>query len=146
MTPEEEVQFWRRFWSESLRVYGDKRGTYRELAIKAMERLAFECLSLIGTDAADLPERIRKACDEKARSDWGKSRDPGAVIQMYLALIDPIDARLPPQYRVNKDAAPMDKNDAIKKVAEAFGFQSFAACYQFLKREGVKGLPSTWPK
>jgi hypothetical protein len=64
---------------------------------------------------------------------------------MYLALTDPVDARLPTECRVDKEARPMDRWEAISTVAEEFRFPSPEACYQFLKREGVKGLPSTWP-
>ena len=140
MTPEQEVRFWRRFWSESLRLYGDKRGTYHELATKAMDRLFDQCARLCDKDPTppesetDFQRRLAAACDDKARRDWAKRRAPGRVVAAYLDRVQPLDAR------------PMDRWDAIAEVADLFGFQSPMACYQFLKREDVKGLPSTWPE
>jgi hypothetical protein len=74
MNSEQEVRFWRRFWSESLRIYGDKKGTYRDLVLKPMDWLGDGCAFLCDHDPPpDKPEfKFQKALDEKARRDWGK--------------------------------------------------------------------------
>lgn len=140
MTPEEEVQFWRRFYSESLRLYGDKRGTLSELTMKAMDRLGNECL-LVATASPDetskdkasnsegfKAEQFMAHCDEVSRKDWGKRHVPGRVVLAYLNACD-----------------DLPRDAAIREVARKFRFPSYEAAYKFLQRQGVKGLPSTWP-
>ena len=146
MTPEQEVIFWRHFYDESLRLFGDKQGTLREMTERAMKHLATDCYweatylyERRKTDTPSPPaqkgrfdvERFKAARDEKTRQDWSKSRPPGRVQMTYA------HAHL---------RQGMNKEEAIRHVAIVWRFPSYDAAYQFLKREGIRGLPSTWPK
>ncbi len=136
MTPEEEVLFWRRFYSESLRLFGDKRGTLGEMTAKAMHRIGDDCMRHALHPQPPDPQPIGRFdvaafmayCDDATRGEWAKGYPAARVVSLYIRL-------------TQEDPAPMDRTDAIREVARAFRFPSFDAAYQFLKREGVEGLP-----
>ena len=145
MTPEQEVIFWREFYAESIRLFGDKNGTFKEMMEKAMERLHYHCYceavylherkkleNPINADHQSGFNRLKfiEDSESKFKKDWNKSRPPTAVLRLYFSCI--------------YDRS-MSNDDAIKEVKSIFKFPSYMAAYQFLKREGVKGLPSTWP-
>jgi hypothetical protein len=123
MTPEQEVRFWRYFHRESIRLFGDKRGTYRELHEKAMDRLYVNArLYAVYGPFDGEPEHL-----DDLPADWSKQRAPNNVVGYYTALLS--------------SPNPPDRWAAIRQTADLFEFPSLQACYQFLKREGVKGLP-----
>ncbi len=163
LIPEEEARLWREFFAECLLVYGEKRGTFKELLLKAVERAvpmsdaaAFRLAFLRAIDDHSARRgsqitggnfdlgRFMASCDEANKQRWRKSYDPVGVVAMYMSLTDPVDAHLPPSLQ-SSAAAPMDKREAIERVKAAFGFPSFEACHKFLERAGVDGLPATWP-
>lgn len=163
LPPQLEAKLWRSFFAQCLLVFGDKKGTFKELLSKAVDRCSITdpaAFKIALLKAIDDHEALRNSpcsgrfdvrafvsgCDEKSEAKWSKSYPEGRVILMYHALIDPVDCQLPVDLRMNKDARPMDKREAIEEVARAFNFPSYNACYQFLKRADVKGLPPTWPK
>ena len=141
MTPEEEVRFWRFFYAESLRLFGDKKGTFESLTAKAMRLLKYDVQFFVSRGVpvyeyyappnGNKLER-QKDYDEKRRKCWGKQHDPYALAWYFEVYTNPA-------YLVS-----MSKDAAIRKIKEEFRFPSFEAAYKALQRAGVKGLPSTW--
>lgn len=151
------ARFWSRFYSESMRLFGDKKGgTLQQMTDKAMQRIGLECLvyaenpeqfvrdearrgDFLKTDGfVSTPDSFLEHCDQRARDEWSARRIPWQVVSAYLELIQP----MPEQFG---GKPPMSRRDAVEEVARRFRFPSFNACYQYLKLQKVP-LPSNWPE
>ena len=144
MTPEQEVRFWRYFYAESQRLFGDKKGTLEAMTAKAMKLLEWDALLVAGTGKAgyeyakDERERQewRRQFDERKRQEWRRHYVPAYLEQAWLIYTRRTDDR----------SLRLNKADAIRQIAKDYRFLSFEAAYKALQRLGIKGLPSTWPK
>ena len=129
---EEEVRFWRLFYQESIRLFGDKRGTLGELIEKAMKRIQGHCRYLAMTPDKLRNQRQIAYFEERSVNNWSKSHEPEILAAAYhWHLANP---------------AGVSKEDAIRQVAKEFRFSSYGAAHKALERAGVKKLPPTWPK
>ncbi|OUR63488.1 hypothetical protein A9Q79_10315 [Methylophaga sp. 42_25_T18] len=149
-------RFWKLFYSETIRLFGDKQsGTLEHMLKKAMVHLEFECRILASApepvtekgessskkkSTFDL-EGFSKYADKQRREEFRKAYPSTVVLDYYTLTNDSGEVGL-----VMGFDPPMDRNDAIKMLTKKYNFPSFDACYQHLKRAKVKGLPSTWPK
>ena len=141
MTPEEEVRFWRFFYAESQRLFGDKEGPFESLTAKAMRLLKYdaEFFAIYGKAGyeyglnARKHVEMRKKFDARKRGDWRKRYIPDYLRIAYKIYISPADG-------------DMSKEDAIRQIARDYRFPSYEAAYKELQRIGIKGLPSTWAK
>lgn len=161
MTPEEEVRFWRFFYAESQRLFGDKEGTLESLTAKAM-RLLEEDAGFFARYRVPIYEvwtpdnkkvEMQKKHDERKRKLWKKQYNPSRLASEFDLLTNPAyygDAYYGDTIGVIPNPAYlgriMSKDDAIGVIKEAFRFPSAEAVYKALQRAGVKGLPPTWPK
>lgn len=144
MTPEEEVRFWRFFYAESVRLFGDKEGTFESLTAKAMRLLEpdAEFYAVNGkpiyefytppTAPDNIKAEIKKHHDDGRRELWKKQHNPGLLAASFQILTTTDYYGL------------MSKDDAIRAIKKEFRFPSYDAAYKALQRAGVKGLPSTW--
>lgn len=145
MTPEEEVRFWRFFYVESQRLFGDKKtwkdGTFESLTAKAMHLLRSDAEFVasygkacyeFGKNEQECAE-WRKQFDERKRDEWGQRYIPAYLDIAYRVYI-------------SRAGRHMSKKDAIRQIAKDYRFPSYEAAYKELQRIGIKGLPSTWPK
>ncbi|MFZ1538442.1 MAG: hypothetical protein WAT23_13790 [Chromatiaceae bacterium] len=140
MTPEEEIRFWRYFYTESQRIFGDRQGTLESLTNKAMNLLRYDSLFVAehGMPTYDLDgegrrEEFRAGFDERKKKEWRKRYVPVYLESAYDVYTSPA-------------GHGMSKNEAIRAIAREYRFPSFEAAYKELQRIGIKGLPSTWPK
>jgi hypothetical protein len=140
------ARFWSRFYAESMRLFGDKKGgTLQQMTDKAMQRIGLECLVYAAHPERDEAEHggrfdidgFREHCDQCTREGWSARRIPWQVVSAYLELIQP----MPEQFG---GKPPMSRRDAVEEVARRFRFPSFNACYQYLKLQKVP-LPPNWP-
>jgi hypothetical protein len=143
MTPEEEVRFWRYFYAESRRLFGDKEGPLEALTAKAMNLLRWDAAHVAQFGKAcyehcDEPRREewRATFDERKRLEWRKQYVPVYLEHAWLIYTGRTDRR----------DLRLGKNAAIRQIAKDFNFASYEAAYKALQRIGIKGLPSTWPK
>lgn len=161
MTPEEEVRFWRFFYAESLRLFGEKEGTLESLTAKAM-RLLEENAGFFARYGVPIYEvwtpdnkkvEMQRKYDERKQKLWKKRYNPSRLALAFDLLTNPAyygDAYYGDTIEVIPNPAYlesiMSKDDAIGVIKEAFHFPSAEAAYKALQRAGVKGLPPTWPK
>ncbi len=140
MTPEEEVRFWRFFYAESQRLFGDKKGTLEAMTAKAMKLLEWDAM----TFALSTKDFYEYAKDEGERQEWRRQLDErkqGAWKRRY------VPHYLETSWYVHTRGYPrLSKEVAVRKIAEDYRFPSVEAAYKELQRIGIKGLPSTWPK
>lgn len=168
MTPEEEVLFWRYFYTESQRLFGEKEGTLEGLTAKAMSLLKYDVQFFVSRKVGGEPDDVepepvnvpvyeygppginkleqKKAYDAAKRKSWRSMRDP-----YYLAWV--FEVYTNPAYYGHKDEkakveylpGPMSPEEAIQKIKEDLHFQTFGAAHKALFRAGVD-VPNTWPK
>jgi len=147
-----EVRFWHLFYSESVRLFGEKRDRFENVIKKSMRHIGAECrikaaLSKgMGSDKKGNLEQspsggfdvegFMKDCDEQAKNDYQK-KTPRIIVTEYHGLIND-----PGEVGGLLGFSPkMDKKEAIELLMEKYSFGSYSACYQCLKDYGVKGLP-----
>jgi hypothetical protein len=145
MTPEEEVRFWRYFYTESQRLFGDKEaGTLESLTAKAMKLLRYDA-----RDVAQLGKACYEHCDESRREEWRATFDARKQMEWKKKQYVPVyleHAWLIYTRRSDRPELRLSKEDAIRQIAKEYRFPSYEAAYKELQRLGIKGLPSTWPK
>jgi hypothetical protein len=140
MTPEEEVRFWRYFYAESRRLFGDKEGPLEALTAKAMNLLRWDAAHV-----AQFGKACYEHCDEPRREEWRATFDKRKRTEWRKQYVP---AYLDIAYRVYTSRAGhgMSKDEAIRQIKRDYRFPSYQAAYKELQRIGIKGLPSTWPK
>ena len=124
---EEEVRFWRIFYKESVRLFGDKSGTYEKMTEKAMKRLKGYCRYLAST-----PKKLQRQdwisnYENRALKNWSKTYEPELVAAAYDF------------YLANPDG--VTREEAIQQVAKEFRFPTYGAAYDYLKGECKVNLP-----
>jgi hypothetical protein len=139
MTPEEEVRFWRYFYTESQRLFGDKKGTLESLTAKAMNMLRYDARTVA---------QLGKACyehgNESRREEWRAIFDARKHMEWRKQYV-PVYLEHAYRIYISRTGGGMSKEDAIRAIAKNYRFPSYQAAYKELQRLGIKGLPSTWP-
>ncbi len=131
-------RFWINWYSESMRLFGDKYGRFSDLLKKSMVHLAHQC-KLLACESKPLEpkessfdhKKFKESCDEWRQKEFSKSRNTGLLVLTYLS------------YTRTQNLSPLE---AIGKLTKCSHFPSPEACIKALERTGVKGLPHTWPK
>lgn len=147
-----EVRFWCLFYSESIKLFGEKRDRFESVLKKAMKHIGAECRIIAsnnqdrdGDKKSNLEQNFSSGfnmegfinhCDEITKKDYGKKVPRRILAEYYILTGDPKEAS------IDMDPPPlMDKEEVINLLAKKYSFGSYSACYQCLKGYGAEGLP-----
>lgn len=147
-----EVRFWYLFYSESIKLFGDKKDRFENVIKKSMKHIGANCW-LKANLSQDMKsdkkegaeeknsggfdgERLIKDCDEQTKKDYQKKTSRMIVLDYHGLINDPGEIGLMLGF-----SPKISREEAIEVLTEKYSFGSYSACYQCLRDYGVKGLP-----
>lgn len=146
-------RFWVEFFSESIRLFGEKQGKLSNLLRKSMVHIRGSCEAIAYHETySDTESKEKEApttsnfdykkfhdyCDEHIKKNFSKSHNNGQLILEYL---------------IYTGSQGIERTEAIRKLTKRYHFPTPEACLKALERANkdladgrIENLPNTWPK